>query len=111
MPFRTQPHFMVALDLMGPRLRNKMAWLIHLARFSVLSRRNVVLPREGGSGYPVTPAVQSRSAVCTSTGAILPKPKKMPADAWRSMILALGARAHTFLFRISGLSVRPDIRD
>ncbi|KAL7830816.1 hypothetical protein SRHO_G00319430 [Serrasalmus rhombeus] len=70
---------------MGRTLRGKMS--LHLTRFSAIFRRNVaVLPRGSGPGPAAT---QCRTAVCTSSGAVLPKPKKTPLGLMRiAMVVA-----------------------
>lgn len=63
-----------------------------LARLSALKNaRASPLTRVSGSGRTVTP---SRTAVCTSSGAILPKPKKV-SGAFRALCQCVYSRAET----------------
>ncbi|KAL7829931.1 hypothetical protein AOLI_G00308160 [Acnodon oligacanthus] len=72
---------------MGRTLRGKMTSVLHLSRFSAVFRPNAaVFPRGRGPG---TTATQCRTAVCTSTGAVMPKPKKTPLGLMRiAMVVA-----------------------
>ncbi|KAG9279105.1 essential MCU regulator, mitochondrial [Astyanax mexicanus] len=64
---------------MRRRLWGKMAAALHFARFSAVLRRNAAVSLRGsGSGSPRGTVSQSRGAVCTNSGALLPKPRKTP---------------------------------
>ncbi|KAG7505043.1 essential MCU regulator, mitochondrial [Solea senegalensis] len=71
----------------APNSVNMASALGRLARLSVLRRgRASPLTRSDGQGMAVT---SRRTAVCTSSGAILPKPRKTPFGLFRIAVVVV----------------------